>query len=130
MVVLGIFLASCANNSHTVPEVKYSTTIVGHWQGTVGDLKETMTISADSTFVCKIHPTGFIANTFKQYKEGTISGTWKIKGSMILLEMTSVKNEYLENSITSATIVSFHKDEIVLKSDSGGTTTFQRVRAL
>ena len=42
VVVLGFCLASCANKSPPVPEAEYSTKIVGRWQGTVGDLKETM----------------------------------------------------------------------------------------
>ena len=44
VVVLGFCLASCANNSTPVPEAEYSTKIVGHWQGTVGHLKETVTL--------------------------------------------------------------------------------------
>src|ERR1035441_3643858 len=59
-VVLGFCLASCANNSQPVSEAAYSTTVVGRWQGTVGDLKETMSIDGDGTFVCQLHPRGFI----------------------------------------------------------------------
>lgn len=70
---------------------------------------------------------GFIANTFKQDKEGTVRGTWKIKGVMILLKITSAINEHYENKIASTTIVSFHKDELVLKSDSGEASIFQRI---
>jgi len=54
VVALGFCLASCANNSSTVPEAEYSTKIVGRWQVTAGDLKETMSIDGDGTFVhCK-----------------------------------------------------------------------------
>jgi hypothetical protein len=44
VIVLGASLAACANNSSPVSEAAYSTKIVGRWQGTVGDLKETMSI--------------------------------------------------------------------------------------
>ena len=40
VIVLGFCLASCENNFHPVPEAEYSTKIVGHWQGTVGDLRQ------------------------------------------------------------------------------------------
>ena len=58
VVVLGFCLASCTINSPPVLEAEYSTKIVGHWQGTVGDLKETMSIDGDGTFVCQLHPNG------------------------------------------------------------------------
>jgi uncharacterized protein (TIGR03066 family) len=130
VVVLGFCLASCANNSSTVPEAEYSTKIVGRWQGTVGDLKETMSIEGDGTFVCQLHPMGFIANTLSQGVTGTIRGTWKITGAIITLRITGSENEHLRNKIASSTIVAFKEDELVLKSDRGETSPFQRVLAL
>jgi len=130
VAVLGFCLASCANNSSTVPEAEYSTEIVGRWQGTVGDLKETMSIDADGTFVCQLYPTGFIANTLSQGVKGTVRGTWEITGAMITLKITGAKKERLENRMAASTIVAFKKNELVLKSDRGGTSPFQRVRAL
>jgi hypothetical protein len=127
--VLGFCLASCANNSTPVPEAEYSTKIVGSWQGTVGDLKEIMSIDGDGTFVCQVHPRGFIANTLSQGVTGTIRGTWKITGAIITLRITGAKNELLGNRIASSTIVAFRKDELVLKSDRGETSPFLRVRA-
>ena len=129
VVVLGFCLASCVNNSPPVPEAHYSTKIVGHWQGTVGDVKETMSIDGDGTFVCQIHPMGFIANTLSQSVTGTIRGTWKITGAIITLRITGAKNELLGNRIASSTIVAFKEDELVLKSDRGETSSFQRVGA-
>ena len=130
VVVLGFCLASCVNNSTPVPEAEYSTKIVGRWQGTVGDLKETMSIGGDGTFVCQLHPMGFIANTLSQGVTGTIRGTWKITGAMITLRITGSENEHLRNRIASSTIVAFKEDELVLKSDRGETSPFQRVLAL
>jgi hypothetical protein len=129
VVVLGLCLASCANNSPPVPEAEYSTKIVGSWQGTVGHMKETMSIDNDGTFVCQLHPMGFIANTFHQSVTGTIRGTWKITGAIITLRITDAENEPLRNTIASSTIVAFKEYELVLKSDRGETSRFQRVRA-
>ena len=128
IVVLGFCLASCANNSSTVPEAEYSTKIVGHWQGTVGDLKETMSIDGDGTFICQIRPMGFLANTLSQSLPGKISGTWNITGAIMTLRITGEKNERLGNRITSSTIVAFEADKLVLKSDRGETSPFRRVR--
>jgi hypothetical protein len=130
VAVLGFCLASCANNSSTVPEAEYSTEIVGRWQGTVGDLKETMSIDADGTFVCQLYPTGFIANTLSQGVKGTVRGTWEITAAMVTLKIADAKKERLENRMAATTIVAFKKNELVLKSDRGGTSPFQRVRAL
>jgi len=130
VVVLGFCLASCQNKSPAVPEAEYSTKIVGRWQGTVGDMKETMSINGDGTFVCQLYPRGFIANTLSQGVKGTIRGTWTITGAMITLKITGSENETLKNRITSSTIMAFKEDELVLKSDSGEASTFLRVHAL
>ena len=130
VAVLGFCLASCAHNSSPIPEAEYSTKIVGHWQGTVGDLKEAMSIAKDGTFVCQVHPMGFIANTLSQGVTGTIRGTWKINGAIITLRITGEKNELLGNRIACSTIVAFRKDQLVLKSDQGETSPFKRVLAL
>ena len=130
VVVLGFCLASCAKNSSTIPEAEYSTKIVGRWQGTVGDEKETMSIERDGTFVCQLHPTGFIANTLSQGVSGTVRGTWKIAGAIITLRITGSENEHLRNRIASSTIAAFKEDKLVLKSDRGDTSPFQRVPAL
>jgi hypothetical protein len=89
-----------------------------------------MSIDGDGTFVCQVYPTGFIANTLSQGVRGTIRGTWKVTGAIITLRISSAKNERLMNRIASSTIVTFKKNELVLKSDYGGTSPFQRVRAL
>ena len=130
IAVLGFCLVSCANNSPIVPEAEYSTKIVGRWQGTVGDSKENMSINGDGTFVCELHTTGFIARTFSPGVTGTIRGTWKITGAVITLRVTGAEKENLRNRITSSTIEAFKEDELVLKSDRGETSSFERVRVL
>jgi hypothetical protein len=129
-VVLGICLASCANKSPPVSEAEYSTKIVGRWQGTVGDLKETMSLDGDGTFVCQLRPMGFIANTLSQGVTGTIRGAWKITGAIVTLRITGAENESLRNKVASSTIVKFKENELVLKSGGGETSPFQRVRSL
>jgi hypothetical protein len=126
VAILGFCITSCVNNSPPVPEAEYSEKIVGLWQGTVGDDKETMSINVDGTFVCKLYPMGFIANTLSQSVPGTIRGTWNITGPIITLEITGVKNEDPENRIASSTIVAFKQDELVLKSNRGEISTFLR----
>ena len=101
-----------------------------NWKGTVGHLKETMSIDGDGTFVCQFHSMGFLANTLSQSVTGTIHGTWNIAGSVITLTITGADNESLKNRITSSTIMLFKEDELVLRSDRGETSPFQRVRAL
>jgi hypothetical protein len=130
VIVAGFCLASCSKNSSSIPEADYSTKIVGRWQGTIGDLKETMSIDSNGTFFCQLHPTGFIGRTFSPSVTGTVYGTWKITGANITLRITGVENERLENKITSSAIVTFKEDELVLKSDRGLISSFWRVHAL
>jgi len=129
-VVWGFCLGSCANNSQPVAEAEYSAKIVGSWQGTVGHLKETMSIHGDHTFDCKLQPTGFIANTLSQGVTGTIHGSWKIAGAIVTLSITSAENERLRNKIASSTIMSFKGNEVVLKSSRGEISSFWRVHPL
>jgi len=128
VIVFGLCLTTCANiNLTPVSEAEYSTKIVGCWQGTVGDSKETMSINRDGTFVCQIHSTGFFATTLSQSLPGRISGTWKITGSIITMNITGSKNEHVENKIASSVIMAFKTDELTLKSDHAGTSSFLRV---
>ncbi len=130
VAALVLCLASCATRVPSVPEADYSTAIVGHWRGTVGDFKEWMTIDGDGTFVCQLRPMGFIANTLSQSVTGTIRGTWQITGTRITLRISSAENERLRNGIASSSIVAFKTDALVLKSDRGESSTFRRTAAL
>jgi hypothetical protein len=86
-----------------------------------------MTIDRNGTFVCQIHPLGFLANTLSQSVPGKVSGTWNITGAIITLKIIGEKHEHLGDRITSSTIESFKSDELTLKSDRGETSSFQRV---
>ena len=128
--VLGLCLVSCTNNLLTVSKADYSKKIVGTWKGTVGNLKETMSIKGDGTFVCRLHPRGFISNMIYPTVPGTIDGTWKINNAIITLTITGAQNENLTNSSASSAIISFKEGELELKSDRGETSLFQRVFVL
>lgn len=127
---LGASLAACANNSRPVSEADFSTAVVGRWQGTVGDSRETMSIKSDGTFICRLNQTGFIANMLYPVVPGTVSGTWIITGNVMTLMITGEKNERLANKTASSVIVSFNENEIVLKSNRNEQSSFVRIRAL
>ena len=129
IVVLGVCLEPCSNNSSAIPEEEYSTKLVGRRQGAAGELKETMNVNGDGTFSCQLYPTGFIADALSQGVRGTVHGTWKITGAVITLRITGEKNELLANKTASSTIVAFRNGELILKSDHGGTSPFKRVSA-
>jgi len=127
LIVVEFCLASCAKKGTPVALAEYSTSMVGRWQGTVASSRETMTIDGDGTFVCQIYPMGFLANTLSQSVPGKVSGTWKITGAIITLKITGEKHAKLGDRITASTIESFKSDEVILKSDRGETSSFQRV---
>ncbi len=130
LIIVGFFVTTCINDSSVIPDTEYSTKIIGSWRGTVGDLKESMKLNNDSTFVCQIYPEGFIANTLSQGTKGAVNGKWKIKGAIITLTITGEKNENLENKIAISIIISLKENELVLKSDKGETSLFERVKSL
>jgi hypothetical protein len=64
----------------TVGDSEYAAKIIGNWLGTVGDMKESISFSANGAFVSEVRPRGFISNTLGQGVTGTIRGKWAIKG--------------------------------------------------
>lgn len=125
-VLIACALVSCSPSAK-VAEADYPTTLVGGWQGTVGDAKEDITFNGDGTFAAYVRPTGFISNTLGQGVTGTIRGTWTIKGKTVTLTVDSTVRENVRNRTTTSTIESFKTDEIVVKSEQGATTTFVRM---
>jgi hypothetical protein len=126
--VLGFCFAACTKESISVPKAEYPTRIVGGWQGTVGGVKEAMSIYSDGTFVCQTHPMGFIGKKLSPGVAGTIRGTWKIDGDIITLRITGTENEPPTSRITSITIVAFTEAEIELRADLAESAQFFRVR--
>jgi len=120
-------LSGCSPNVAPVGNAEYSTKIVGDWQGTVGDTNETISFAADGRFVSQVRPRGFISNTLSQGVTGTIRGTWAIKGKSITLNISSAEDERVLNKATSSTIKTFKPDELVVKSNTGDTSTFIRL---
>jgi uncharacterized protein (TIGR03066 family) len=121
------FLLMACSPAAPVAEKDYATKIVGGWQGTVGDTKESITFGSDGKFVTQVRPTGFISNTLGQGVTGTISGTWKIDGKVITLNIDGTEHEHVINRTTTSTIESFKPDELVVKSSNGSTSTFVRL---
>ena len=129
-IALGFCLAACTRNAPPVPETEYPAKIVGSWQGTVGNMRETMAIDGDGTFVCQLYPGGFIARTLSQGVAGSVHGTWNITGNRIALSITGAEHEHVENPVSSSTIIAFKENELTLKSGSGEISAFQRTGAL
>ena len=75
-----LLTASCSPNVAAINEAEYSTKIIGNWTGTVGDMKEAISFSANGSFAAHLRQQGFISNTLGQGVTGTIGGTWAIKG--------------------------------------------------
>jgi hypothetical protein len=119
-------LSSCSSDAPPVAEADYSARLVGQWQGTVGDDRETISFRADGSFVSQVRQRGFISNTLGQGVTGTIYGTWTIKGKVITLSIGSANNAGFVNTNTTSTIESFKPNELVVKSASGDTSTFIR----
>lgn len=132
---LGLLLAlalgvSACRPAKPVAEAEYGAKIVGNWLGTVGDMKESITFSADGSFTAQLRPRGFISNTLSQGVTGTIRGTWAINGKTIILKVTSAEDERVKNAATSSTILAFNQEELSLKNDVGKTSTFTRALSL
>jgi uncharacterized protein (TIGR03066 family) len=117
---------ACSSDA-PVPLADYPKQLVGEWQGTIGDTKETMAFNADGTFVARVRPTGFISNTLGQGVTGTIRGKWTIADKVVTMNVNSAEHERLINRTTTSTIESFKQNEIVVKSSTGAVTTFVRL---
>jgi hypothetical protein len=120
-------LSACSPDGAPVAEPEYSAKIVGDWQGTVGDMKETISFGADGRFVSQVRSQGFISNTLGQGITGTIRGTWAITGKSIILNIVSSENDRVLNSATTSTIEAFKANELVVKSAAGDTSKFVRM---
>ena len=129
LLVLAFCISACTP-AKPVEEAEYCAKIVGNWLGTVGDMKESITFSADGSFIAQVRPAGFISNTLSQGVTGTINGTWAINAKNITLKIISAEDERVINSVTSSTIMAFKLNELSMKSDRGETTTFERTEPL
>jgi hypothetical protein len=129
LLVLALGVSACTP-AKPVAEAEYSAKIVGNWLGTVGDMKESITFSADGSFIAQLRPQGFISNTLSQGVTGTIRGTWAINGKTIILKITSAEDEHVKNGVTSSTILAFNQEELSLENDVGRTSMFTRALSL
>ena len=129
LLALALGVSACTP-AKPVAEAEYGAKIVGNWLGTVGDMKESITFSADGSFIARLRPQGFISNTLSQGVTGTIRGTWAINGRIIVLKITSAEDVRVKNGVTSSTILAFNQEELLLKNDVGTTSTFTRALSL
>jgi hypothetical protein len=120
-------LSSCAPDGVTVDEARYAAKIVGDWQGTVADVNETISFSADGRFMSRVRPRGFISNTLGQGTTDTIRGTWTIKGNVISLNIDSAEDANVVNKTATGTIEMFKQNQLVVRSSRGETSTFMRM---
>jgi hypothetical protein len=126
-LLLACALAACSRDGPPVPEADYPKRIVGDWQGTVGDERETISFRADGGFTSQVRRRGFISDTLGQGVTGSIRGSWAISGRTVTLTINSAENVRLLNSSTTSIIETFKPNEIVVKSAAGGTATFVRL---
>ena len=126
---LAVSLSGCTR-VEPVAEANYATAIVGEWQGSVGDEKETISLRADGSFRAQLRERGFISNTLSQGVTGTIRGTWTLAGAVVTLTITTAEDARVANATTTSTIVAMSQDELSLRSTSGETSTFRRTAPL
>ena len=119
-------LSSCAPDGATIGEAQYAAKIVGDWQGTVGDVNETISFSADGKFTSQVRRQGFISNTLGQGITGTVRGIWAIKGNVMTLNIDGTEDANVLNKTTTSTIETFKQNELVVRSLRGETSTFVR----
>jgi hypothetical protein len=79
-LLIAFGISACSQEGGTVGDSEYAAKIIGNWLGTVGDMKESISFSANGAFVSEVRPRGFISNTLGQGVTGTIRGKWAIKG--------------------------------------------------
>ena len=128
--VLMILNFNACTSSERIPESEFPKAIIGEWLGTVENLKESIKFKDDGTYIAKVRPTGFLANTLSESSTGTVSGTWLIQGNIITLKITGTKNEQVLNAGTTSTILEFRKNEILLKDEKGEKTRFSKETSL
>jgi hypothetical protein len=126
-MLLACALAACSRDGPPVAEADYPKRIVGDWQGTIGDERETISFRADGGFTSQVRRRGFISDTLGQGVTGTIQGSWAISGRTVTLTVNSAEDVRVLNSITTSTIETFKPNEIAVKNSAGSTATFFRL---
>jgi hypothetical protein len=127
-LILALSLLSCApDEDATIREAQYAAKIVGDWQGIVGDVRETISFSADGKFTSHVGPRGFISDTLGQGVTGTVRGTWAIEGNVITLSIDSADKANVLNKTATSTIEMFKQNELTVRSSRGETSTFVRM---
>ncbi len=126
VIALACMSASCTVADQPVRDSEYPTALVGTWRGTVGDDKESMTLNADHTFVCRVRPLGFIATMVWPVHPETLNGNWTLNGKSVTLTIAGSDKLHLDTHRTSSTITAFTQRKLTLKNEQGETSVFSR----
>jgi hypothetical protein len=126
--LLLLLCVSCSRDLAPIPETQYPAGIIGDWQGTVADMKETISFRADGGFSSQVRQLGFLSNTLGQGVTGTIRGTWALQGRALTLTINGADNERLLNTTTTSILEAVKRGELVARSATGEASTFVRVQ--
>jgi hypothetical protein len=131
LVIISLMVISCQQQTQTVPVGEYSGSILGNWQGTVGDYyREYLSFKKDNTFKVQLHSGGFIGNTISQGVYGTASGNWKIEDNKLTLDISRADDKKLFDQSRKYDIISFLQDELKLADERGDTSVFVRIHGM
>lgn len=128
VALLALPMLACEREGAVLAEAQYQAALVGHWQGNVEGDSESISFQADGRFSSEVLPTGFISTTLDQGVPSTVRGAWTLQGKVITLNIDQANGAPPVNLATTSTIVSFNENKLVVKSDTGQTSTFIRSR--
>lgn len=128
VALLALPMLACEREGAVLAEAQYQAALVGDWQGNVEGDSEAISFQADGRFSSEVLPTGFIGTTLDQGVPSTVRGAWTLQGKVITLIIDQANGTPPANLATTSTIASFHENALVVKSDTGQTSTFSRSR--
>ncbi len=126
VALLALPMLACEREGAVLAEAQYQAALVGDWQGNVEGDSESISFQADGRFSSEVLPTGFISTTLDQGATSTVRGAWMLQGNVITLNIDQASGAPPVNLATTSTIVSFNENKLVVKSDTGQTSTFIR----
>lgn len=126
VALLALPMLACEREGSALAEAQYQAALVGDWQGNVEGDSESISFQADGRFSSEVLPTGFIGTTLDQGVPSTVRGAWMLQGNVITLNIDQASGAPPVNLATTSTIVSFNENKLVVKSDTGQTSTFIR----
>ncbi len=128
VVLLALPMLACEREGAVLAESQYQAALVGNWRGDVDGDSESISFQADGRFSSEVLPTGFISTTLDQGVPSSVRGAWTLQGNVITLNIDQASGAPPANMATTSTIASFHENALMVKSDTGQTSTFIRSR--